>query len=124
MLKIKKINEDKRGKIYIITGDDLKELKEATLLITKKDFARGSCVHKEYDEHCIVLEGKVHYVINEANIDMEKGNYELIPKSAPHYFVSLTDSVVLEFGVNPDDKGLKDEKMKKVVDEINGKAGN
>jgi mannose-6-phosphate isomerase-like protein (cupin superfamily) len=122
MLKIKKVNEDKRGAIYTIVGDDLKELKEIVLLVTKEGFARGGCVHNNSKEHFIVVEGEVEYHIGRSKYRFKTGCKDFICKKIPHYFKSLTDSIVIEFGVNPEEKGIKDEEMKKLVDEINAEA--
>jgi len=115
-MKLEKIHEDKRGEIYTITGEmDTPEIK---LLITKKGFARGGCVHKLRDEFCVCVEGLVeHYIEGEkdsyvpaqqhkkgfALTNLHKGKPVLIPHGIPHYFYSKTDSVVLEWGAKMDE---------------------
>ena len=53
MLKLSKLHEDKRGEIYLITGD-LKEHEEITLFTTRKGYARGGCIHNINDEYCTI----------------------------------------------------------------------
>lgn len=120
MLEIKKIHEDDRGEIYSIVGDTLKENYEIVLLITKKGYARGGCVHPNSDEYCTVLEGSVKYWLgNELPEWLHKGMSIMIPKSTPHFFRSQRDSIIAEWGPNPEEKDIKDIKMRNTVMEIN-----
>ena len=119
LLTLNKIHEDRRGEIYILSGD-LKEHEEITLFTTRKDFARGGCIHKFNNEYCIILEGRIRYFIKDAEpMDLEKGQSIKIEKNTPHYFKSLTDSIVLEWGATSDEKKQKHFEYKKRVEEIN-----
>lgn len=121
MLKITQVHQDNRGEIHIITGD-LKECQEITLLSTKKGFARGGCVHRLNDEFCVVLEGKIkHFIGDNKPRILQKGQSIIVPKNTPHYIVSLTDSLIMEWGVTPEEKGEKDKTFREVVDKINGR---
>lgn len=117
-LKLHKIHEDKRGEIYIVTGDSLKD-DEVTLFITKRGFARGGCIHKKNDEYCVVLEGYVEYILKRETKFLRKGETLLIPKNTPHYFIALTDCLVAEWGATLEEKKERDEEFRKRVDEIN-----
>jgi mannose-6-phosphate isomerase-like protein (cupin superfamily) len=108
MLKLEKLHGDDRGEIYLITGDGLKEHKEITLFVTNKGYARGGCVHHLHDECCAVLEGEISYRINGDISHYQKGESLVIPKSNPHYFISKTDSIVLEWGCDPEEKKEKE----------------
>jgi len=98
---------------------------EYTLLITKKGFARGGCIHNVM-EYGVVLEGAVEYHIKPLEKGMrmgtwilEKGDRIRVPVEHPHYFIALEDAIFLEWGAPPDQKERKDPKLRAVVDEIN-----
>ena len=118
MLKLSKLHEDKRGEIYLITGD-LKEHEEITLFTTRKGYARGGCIHNINDEYWTILEGSVRYWVGDKIKDYSTGDSLVIPKATPHYFLSLTDSLVTEFGATPAEKKEKYEPFRKIVDSIN-----
>jgi len=125
-LQLHKIHEDDRGAIFLIKGD-LKEHEEITLFTTKKGLARGGCIHKKNDEHCVVLEGKIIYYIGEAiksnaGLLCDKGDSVLIPKNTPHYFIAFEDSLVMEWGATPEEKLEKHKETREIVEEINEKT--
>jgi len=122
VLEIKKVSDDKRGSIYSIVGDDLKQYHEIVLLFTKKGFARGGCIHPKNDEHIVIVEGSVEYHIGNDIIPMKNGNIEVIPENIRHYMISKTDSIVIEWGPYADEKNIKDKKYREIVDEINSKV--
>ena len=122
-MKLKKVHQDKRGEIYtlVVDGPD----KEITFLFTKKDFARGGCVHRFNNEYVTVLRGKVRYTVEYAkhkqrNIFRE-GESFVILKESPHWFVSLTDSLVMEWGATLKEKNEKYKPFRDIVDKINEK---
>lgn len=120
MLKLEMIHKDERGEIYLIKGD-LKEHKELTLFITNEGYARGGCVHNKHDENCVVFEGSIIYYMGKAKIPMHKGDTETIPKGTPHYFLSQTRSVVMEWGADPEEKMMKHKEFRQMMEEINAK---
>lgn len=120
MLKLKEIHKDDRGEIYIMIGD-LKDHKEITFFTTKKGFARGGCIHKINDEFSTVLEGRIQYSVGDNKILAKKGESIKIPRNTPHYFISLTDSLVTEWGCLPEEKIEKHKAFREVVDGINKK---
>jgi mannose-6-phosphate isomerase-like protein (cupin superfamily) len=123
MLQINKINEDERGAIYLIEGDDLQWHDEITLFVTKRGYARGGCIHKISNEHCLVLEGIITYIIGDDGPEkMNKGTTAFIPKNTPHYFISNTDSIVIEWGATPEEKVDKHPQFRKRVEHINEQA--
>lgn len=126
---MKKIHEDQRGEIYIITGDIQHE--EITLFVTNKGFARGGCIHRINDEFCVVLEGEIRYHrfgMNIAGIDvgeyvvtLNEGDKIMVTHGIPHHFISMTKSVVMEWGPSGEEKKERDSETRKIVDEINQK---
>lgn len=122
IMKLDKVHEDKRGKIYTLTGNDLKESEEITIFTCKKGFARGGCIHKFSDEYVCILEGCVKYFIGDEGPEiMIKGESFLIPKNTPHFFVAQVDSLVAEWGATKKEKEEKHLETRKKVDEINKK---
>ena len=119
MLKLKKLYEDKRGEIYLIKGD-LKEHEEITIFTTEKGYARGGCIHNLHQEFCTILEGKVKYQVGDEIKEYLAGDTLIIPVSTPHYFLALTDCVVIEWGASPEEKKEKYLPFRQIVDAING----
>ena len=121
MLKIKRVHKDNRGEIYLLSGD-LKEHQEITLLATKQSFARGGCIHRINDEFCVVLEGTIKYFIgkNQPKI-FQKGQAVKVPHNTPHYLISLTDSLIMEWGATSEEKKEKDKSFREIVGKINEK---
>jgi len=124
-INFEKIHEDKRGAIFLITGL-FPEEKEVTLFITKEGYARGGCIHKKNPEWCCVLDGEIEYYIERQPIrHLYKGDKCMIDIAQQHYFVSLHDSIVIEWGATPAEKKEKGEWRKyvehrnKMVDVLN-----
>jgi len=115
MLKLNRIYEDKRGEIYTITDKDDNEI---TILITRAGKARGGCIHQE-EEHILVLSGYAEYNINDSINYCHKGGGLIIPRDTPHYYISHTDSVILEWGASFNNT-IKDKETRKIVEDING----
>lgn len=116
-MKLDKIHEDKRGSISILTEGMI--WPEVTIFITNAKKARGGCIHKRSDEYSTVIEGDVIYYIGDTVIALSQGQSIMIPKNTPHYFLSLTYSVVLEWGAQPDEKKDKHKKFRAIVERIN-----
>ncbi len=119
MLKLIKHHEDFRGEIYLIKG--LKKYEEVTMLSTKKGFSRGGCVNRLNDEIHVVIEGSIHFFIGNSGRVMKAGGLVIVPKNMPHYFVSLTDSLVQEWGCIPEEKMERNKQFRKLVNNINKK---
>lgn len=117
-MKLDTIHKDRRGSICLVTGD-LKQFQEVTIFTTNNGFARGGCIHKKSDEFATVIEGAVRYRIGSRDSILVCGQSLTIPKNTPHYFVSLVDSVVMEWGATPEEKTEKHLATRKIVDEIN-----
>jgi len=118
LLKLEKIHEDNRGDIYLLKGD-LKEHEEISILTTKKGVARGGCIHRINDEYNVVLEGEIIYYVGEQEFHMKKGDTVKVPKNTPHYFLSLLDSIVAEWGATTEEKKDKYAPLRKIVEKIN-----
>jgi len=120
-MKLKKINKDKRGEIWLIEGL-LSEKKEFTIMKTKKGFARGGCIHKKYDEGFFVVSGDISFTMGSTRTTMSCGDFQMIPAGYPHMYESFVNSIVIEYGVPASDKKKKDKSMRKLVEEINKNA--
>lgn len=118
-MNLTKINEDIRGEIYSLTG--LKQYPEIAILTIGKGYSRGGCIHPIHDEYACIIEGDVKYIIGNKEIALHTGEIICIPKNTPHYLIALTDSVVLEWGADPEEKKNKHLEFRKIVDEINKK---
>jgi len=123
MLKIDPIHSDKRGQILSLTGEELIPYDEITIFKTNARYARGGCIHNSSKEHICVLKGIIKFY-TEVNseikeITLSTGQSYTIDKQTPHYFVSLTDSVVMEWGPGIEEKKEKNEAFRKVVEAIN-----
>jgi mannose-6-phosphate isomerase-like protein (cupin superfamily) len=51
-------------------------------------------IHKNEDEHFIVLEGTLHIVIGDTTLDVPAGTAVTVSKGHPHAWCNLTDAVV------------------------------
>ena len=120
-MKLTKIHSDSRGEINILEG--LSKYPEVTIFKTKKDHARGGCIHNVSDEYNVVIEGIIEYIFDfGSHKEVKKlfpGDTIFIPKGTPHYFISLMDSIVLEWGATLEEKKEKHLKTRAVVDKIN-----
>jgi len=121
-MKLNTIHSDARGAISLLTED--MKYPEVTVFHTKKGFARGGCIHDLSDEYTCVIEGEVEYRIGDKVLKMKDGESAIITRNTPHYYVSLTDSIVLEWGATPAEKQNKHLEFRAIVDEINAKRQN
>lgn len=118
-MKLKQIHKDFRGTIDIINGLD--KYPEVTVFKTKAEHARGGCIHKDNEEFVCVIEGIIEYYSGEERRRLFPGDSFHIPKNTPHYFISMTDSTVLEWGATEEEKQEKHDKFRRIVDEINSR---
>lgn len=119
-MKFKQLHADKRGKIFLLEED--LGYPEFTIFITRKGLARGGCIHKKSDEYTCIISGVVVYTLGDKVRRMSTGDSMLIPRGTPHYFVSVTDSVVAEWGATPKEKKQKYAKFRKIVYGINDRS--
>ena len=117
-LKLKEINQDDRGYINILEGNDL-GCEEANISFTKKGFARGGCIHNDNDEHLLVISGEINLICGEFLYMLTKGGVVNIGRKTPHYYVASKDSLVMEWGATIEEKKEKDPDFRKIVDRIN-----
>ena len=116
-MKLTELHSDDRGKIFIL-NEDLGH-PELTIFTTKKGFARGGCIHHQNKENVCVISGKIKYVFSTTTLYLTTGESFTIPKSTPHYFLSVTDSVVAEWGATAEEKIEKHLEFRKIVENIN-----
>jgi len=116
-MQLTKIFSDGRGDINILT--DLSVYPELTLFTTKKNMARGGCIHEEHDEYSCIIEGQVRYYIGDTITELGVGESIIIKKNTPHYFLALADCLVAEWGASPSEKKNKHIEFRKIVDTIN-----
>jgi mannose-6-phosphate isomerase-like protein (cupin superfamily) len=110
-------HEDGRGRISLLT--ELQHFHEVSIFETKKGRSRGGCIHMFSDEYCCVIEGEVEYHMGSISKKLKAGDMILVPRATPHYFVSITDSVLMEWGPSPEEKKDKHPATRKIVDKIN-----
>ena len=120
-IELKKIHEDQRGYIYLVKNL-LSDDREFTFLETKKGFARGGCLHSK-DENLVVIKGKIRYMFGDEEKIMSQGESTIIPAGVPHAWVALEDSILSEWGITSEEKGMdvKNPEMRKIIDEMNKK---
>jgi len=118
-LELQKINEDKRGAIYLVK-DLLSYGKEFTFLQMRKGCARGGCLHKN-QEFFVVIKGKIKFICGDQERIVEAGSSGEIPPNTSHAFVALEDSIVSEWGITTEEKqqDQKDPNLRRIVDQIN-----
>lgn len=121
-MNLTKIHEDCRGSIHSLTGD--MNLPEVAIMKTVAGLARGGCIHRESCEYLCVIEGKItyHYTLpggSEVSRVMGPGEVICIPPMTPHYMVSDTDSIIMEWGCFPHEKQEKHPEMRRMVVEHN-----
>jgi len=116
-MDMQKIHEDERGSIHVITG--FEDTPEVTLFYTKEGYARGGCIHKDSDEHCVVIEGLILYRIGNALHRLHVGQTICIPKGTPHYFIAKSNCVVEEWGATVAEKKDKHPEFRAIVDGFN-----
>ena len=119
-MKFKQLHVDNRGKIFLLKGD--LGHPEFTIFVTRKGLARGGCIHKKSDEYTCIISGVVVYTVGMKVKRMTTGDSMIIPRRTPHYFVSITDSVVAEWGATPKEKKEKYAQFRKIVEGINDTA--
>ena len=123
-MQLNKVHSDSRGSIDVLVGEELTTCPEVTIFKTKGGMARGGCWHEHSTEHLCVIEGHILYVYKDSkgllqSKNLYTGNSFTIPPATAHYFVSITDSIVIEFGPQLSEKQAKHEEFRKVVDKIN-----
>ena len=116
-MKLIELHSDNRGKIFIL-NEDLGH-PEFTIFTTNKGFARGGCIHHQSTEYVCVISGKVKYVCPKTTVYLKTGDSFTIPKSTPHYFLAVEDSVVAEWGATQEEKKDKHLEFRKIVEQIN-----
>jgi mannose-6-phosphate isomerase-like protein (cupin superfamily) len=117
-MRLENIHKDHRGSIFLLL-DGIGQFCEVTIFKTNRGAARGGCVHNIHDEFCCVIDGEVKYVIGEKICFLSAGRTVMIKKGTPHYFISTTDSIVMEWGASSDEKKNKHPRFRAIVDSIN-----
>ena len=120
-MELKKVHEDKRGFIYVIS-DLLNERREFTILEIKKGAARGGCLNSK-DENFVIIKGKVKVICGQKEWEAKTGESGTFLANIPHAFIAIEDSIVSEWGITTQEKELdrKEPSLKRIVDEINEK---
>jgi len=100
-MQIKKVSENKRGKIWRIELDRV-----FFLSFTKEGKYRGGDIHNGVQFN-LILEGKGEFRIlnpitkQERRIILDKDSFIKIPRGYPHVFKALSDSWMLEWHEKP-----------------------
>ena len=121
-MELTTIHSDNRGSISALVGD-LTTVPEVTIFKTKAGYARGGCIHEKSGEALCVIEGMIKYVWgnDKEEITMTPGRAIVIEPNTPHYYLSVTDSIVMEWGPTLEEKKGKHLEFRAIVDEINKK---
>lgn len=124
-MKLTDINTDSRGFIKTLVGD-LESTPEVTVFKTRAGMARGGCIHSKSAEHLVVIEGIITYICGEEHLSrtLTAGQSITIEAGIPHYYISMTNSVVMEWGPQLDEKQEKHERFRKIVLDINSMRDN
>lgn len=119
-MKLETVQTDERGGIYSITGEEI-ESPEYAILKSKKNMARGGCIHANHSENLVVLEGRILYFssLTPNGVLLTKGDSYFLPPNVPHYYISLTDSIVMEWGCPPEEKKVKHKEYRAIVESHN-----
>ena len=123
-MKCEFVHEDIRGHIISVTG--ITTCPEMVFVWTDKGYARGGCIH-DTDETVLVIEGSImlhcdyskpmRYNNQWQQID-EGDPSIIIPAGVPHFYISLENSLIMEYG--PDNANTKkDIEMRNRVERIN-----
>ncbi len=114
------IFKDIRGTIFALTGKPL-NVPEISILTCSAGMARGGCIHRKSKEHLCVIEGVIKYVYgnDQKHVMLSPGQTITIEPNTPHFFLSLTDSITMEWGAELEEKQEKHEAFRKIVMEIN-----
>lgn len=119
-MKISEVHKDDRRTISLLSGL-IEEDKEFTIIHLNKGKAIGGCVHKEREFMC-VIDGSVFVTIGQVQEFLISGDGRCICAKKPHMFVAQEDSIIIEWGVSPEDKGKYNKEMRDEVNKINGKT--
>lgn len=122
-MELKTIHTDDRGSISALTGE-LVTVPEVTVFHTKAGYARGGCIHMQSKEHLVVIEGMIEYIYMDpwggiSRRVLLSGNSITIQPATPHYCISMTDSILMEWGPTLEEKKGKHAEFRAIVDEIN-----
>lgn len=124
-MDLKRIHGDFRGSIFALENLESADLKEIVILNTNAGYARGGCIHLKSEEHLVVIKGRIlyHYIFPNEMLErikpLKDGEGITIPANTAHYYVSDTDSIVMEWGPSVDDKCNRHKEMRRMVDEHN-----
>ncbi len=119
-MELKKIHEDKRGSVHVLTGEPL-TVPEISFLTCRAGLARGGCIHEKSRENLTVISGSIYYFWGqeENHKIIHQGESIIIEANTPHYFLALTDCIVIEWGADLNEKQTKYQPFRAIVDEIN-----
>ena len=125
-MQLNNIHSDNRGSIDALVGTELTTCPEVTVFRTKQGYARGGCIHPESWEHLVVVEGTIIYIYKVGDSifskNLKAGESFSIAPNVPHYFTSITDSIVMEWGPKITEKQGKHEEFRKIVMGINSRC--
>lgn len=129
-MKLDKIHEDHRGSIYSVTEQPLTR-PEVSFLSTKAGLMRGGCIHRKNSEHLCVIEGEIKYVYSHNEdgrepivANLKAGETITIPPNTPHYMLSITNSVIIEWNCEIEEKQEKHATYRKIVLDHNALTNN
>jgi quercetin dioxygenase-like cupin family protein len=118
-MELKEVHKDERRSINLIENL-LPDRKEFTIINLNKNKAIGGCTHPTGEYFC-VINGTINAKIGNSVRIMTAGQSGYIMANYPHMFFGITDAIVIEWGVLPENKGTHDKDMRDEVNRINDK---
>lgn len=119
-MQMNKIHEDERGEIYSIP---LSGKEDIAIITTNKGYARGGHKHPNNDEYFIVVKGIIKLWMDESHELYHEGMSECIPHGCRHFFISLTDSIIIHWGAD-ETQTVEDHEYRGYVDGTNKRRKN
>lgn len=119
-MELNKVHSDERRSIHVIK-DLLDDGKEFSIITLNPGKAVGGCIHSN-DEEFIILKGDVLGFIGEERRIFKEGYNGTFYAGDSHGFYSEEGATIIEYGITEKEKlkNVKDEKMLKELNEING----
>lgn len=119
-MKLINVHSDERRGIHVIKGL-LDMNKEVSIITLNPGKAVGGCFHKN-DEDFFILKGEVLVFVGEERHLYNEGYQGKFYAKEPHGFYSKKGAIIIEYGITEKEKlaNIKDEKMLKELNEING----
>ena len=117
-MEFKNVSEDERRTIY--ANNKLLNGKEISVITLHRGKACGGCIHSK-DEYYCILKGLVTVMKGDKVFVEKVPSSGTFTKGTPHGFYALEESIIIEFGISPDEKkrNIKNKEMLEKIDKLN-----